>query len=108
VTDTDGVIRFDRESKPGISNLLGIHSAISGESIASLEERFAGAGYGVLKGEVAEVVVGAIEPIRNRAEDLLSDPAELDRLLAKGAARANEQAEATLAAVYERIGFIKS
>ena len=108
VTDTDGVIRFDRESKPGISNLLGIHSAISGESIASLEERFAGAGYGVLKGEVAEVVVGAIEPIRNRAEDLLSDPAELDRQLAKGAARANEQAEATLAAVYERIGFIKA
>ncbi|MFM5903868.1 MAG: tryptophan--tRNA ligase [Microbacteriaceae bacterium] len=108
VTDTDGVIRFDRETKPGVSNLLGIHSAISGESIASLEERFAGAGYGALKGEVADAVVGAIEPIRNRAEDLLSDPAELDRLLAKGAARANEQAEATLAAVYERIGFIKA
>jgi len=106
VTDTDGVIRFDRETKPGISNLLGIHSAISGESIVSLEARFEGAGYGALKGEVAEVVVGAIEPIRNRTEELLSDPAELDRLLAKGAARASEQAEATLAAVYERIGFI--
>ena len=106
VTDTDGVIRFDRETKPGVSNLLGIHSAISGESIASLEARFEGAGYGALKGEVADVVVGAIEPIRNRTEDLLSDPAELDRLLAKGASRASEQAEATLAAVYERIGFI--
>ncbi len=107
VTDTDGVIRFDRENKPGVSNLLGIHSAISGESVASLEARFEGAGYGTLKGEVAEVVVGAIEPIRNRTEELLSDPAELDRLLAKGAARASEQAEATLALVYDRIGFVK-
>jgi len=106
VTDTDGEIRFDRDTKPGVSNLLGIHSAISGESIASLEARFAGAGYGALKGEVADVVVSAIEPIRNRTEDLLSDPAELDRLLADGAAKANAQAEQTLAKVYDRVGFI--
>lgn len=107
VTDLDGTIRFDREAKPGVSNLLGIHSAISGESIASLEARFEGAGYGALKGEVIEVVLGRIEPIRNRAEDLLSDPAELDRLLAKGADKANQQAEETLAKVYEKIGFVK-
>ena len=107
VTDLDGEIRFDREAKPGVSNLLGIHSAISGESIASLESRFAGAGYGALKGEVIDVVLGRIEPIRNRAEELLSDPAELDRLLAKGADKANEQAEKTLALVYDKIGFVK-
>jgi tryptophanyl-tRNA synthetase len=107
VTDTDGVIKFDRESKPGISNLLGIHSAISGESISELEQRFEGAGYGALKGEVADVVVSAIEPIRNRTEELLSDPAELDRLLADGAARAAAVAEQTLASVYDRIGFLK-
>ena len=107
VTDLDGEVRFDRETKPGISNLLGIHSAISGESIASLEARFEGAGYGALKGEVADAVVAAIEPIRNRAEELLSDPAELDRLLAKGAAKANEQAEKTLGMVYDRVGFLK-
>jgi tryptophanyl-tRNA synthetase len=106
VTDADGVIRFDRENKPGVSNLLGIYSAISGESIASLEARFEGAGYGALKGELAEVVVAHIEPIRNRTEELLSDPAELDRLLAAGAAKANEQAEKTLGMVYDRIGFI--
>jgi tryptophanyl-tRNA synthetase len=106
VTDLDGVIRFDRETKPGISNLLGIYSAITGESIDSLVARFDGAGYGALKTELADVVVAAIEPIRNRAEELLSDPAELDRLLAKGAAKANELAEKTLATVYERIGFI--
>ncbi len=106
VTDLDGVIRFDREAKPGISNLLGIYSAITGESVDSLVARFDGAGYGALKTELADVVVAAIEPIRNRAEELLSDPAELDRLLAKGAAKANELAEKTLATVYERIGFI--
>jgi tryptophanyl-tRNA synthetase len=106
VTDLDGVIRFDRETKPGISNLLGIYSAITGESVDSLVARFDGAGYGALKTELADVVVAAIEPIRNRAEELLSDPAELDRLLAKGAAKANELAEKTLATVYERIGFI--
>ena len=106
VTDLDGVIRFDREAKPGISNLLGIYSAITGESVDSLVSRFDGAGYGALKTELADVVVAHIEPIRNRAEELLSDPAELDRLLAKGAAKANELAEKTLATVYERIGFI--
>ena len=106
VTDMDGVIRFDREAKPGISNLLGIYSAITGESVDSLVARFDGAGYGALKTELADVVVSHIEPIRNRAEELLSDPAELDRLLAKGAAKANELAEKTLATVYERIGFI--
>jgi tryptophanyl-tRNA synthetase len=106
VTDTDGVIKFDREAKPGVSNLLGIHSAISGQSIDALVAHFDGKGYGDLKGEVAEVVLAEIEPIRDRANQLLADPAELDRLLAKGAAKANEQAEKTLATVYERVGFI--
>ena len=106
VTDTDGVIKFDREAKPGVSNLLGIHSAISGQSIDSLVAHFDGKGYGDLKGEVADVVLSVVEPIRDRANELLADPAELDRLLAKGAAKANEQAEKTLATVYERVGFI--
>ena len=106
VTDTDGVIRFDRDSKPGVSNLLGIYSAITGESVESLVARFEGAGYGALKGELADVVVAHIEPIRDRAVELLSDQAELDRLLADGAHRANEQAEKTLKAVYDAVGFI--
>jgi tryptophanyl-tRNA synthetase len=106
VTDTDAVIKFDREAKPGVSNMLGIHSAISGESIDALVAHFDGKGYGDLKGEVADVVLAEIEPIRDRANELLADPAELDRLLAKGAAKANEQAEKTLATVYERVGFI--
>lgn len=107
VTDTDGEIRFDREAKPGVANLLGIFSAISGESIKDLESRFAGQGYGSLKTELAEVVVAHLDPIRVRATELLSDEAELDRLLAQGAAKANEIAETTLAKVYERLGFVR-
>lgn len=106
VSDTDGVIKFDREAKPGVSNLLGIHSAISGESIDALVSHFDGKGYGDLKTEVGEVVLSVIEPIRTRANELLADPAELDRLLIKGANKAQELAEATLATVYERVGFI--
>jgi tryptophanyl-tRNA synthetase len=106
VTDLDGEVRFDRDAKPGVSNLLGIYSAITGDSISGLEQKYAGAGYGTLKAELAEVVVGKLEPIRKRAEELMSDAAELDRLLAKGAQKANELAEQTLSKVYDRIGFI--
>jgi len=108
VTDTDASIRVDWENKPGVSNLLSIHSSVSGESLLSLEERFAGAGYGVLKSEVADVVVNALAPIRDRANELMSDTTELDRLLASGAEKARTVAEATLDDVYDRIGFIKA
>ena len=107
VTDTEGSIKLDWENKPGVSNLLSIHSSLSGESVISLEDRFSGAGYGVLKAEVAEVVISAIGPIRDRANDLMSDQAELDRLLASGAEKAKTVANQTLAAVYDRVGFIK-
>ena len=106
VTDTEGSIRFDRETKPGVSNLLGIFSLITGETIPTLEQRFAGQGYGALKGELADALVAHIAPIRDRATELLTDTAELDRLLAEGAARANVLAEETLAKVYDRIGFV--
>ena len=108
VTDADASIRVDWENKPGVSNLLSIHSSISGESLASLEDRFQGAGYGVLKSEVADVVINALGPIRDRANDLMSDPTELDKLLASGANKARAVAEDTLAKVYDRIGFIKA
>ncbi len=106
VTDTDASIKFDPEAKPGVSNLLGIHSALSGVSIAELEEKFASSGYGDLKKDVAEVVVAALEPIRARTNELLEDEAELDRLLAIGAAQANETAEKTLKLVYQNLGLV--
>ena len=106
VTDADNEIRFDVDGKPGVSNLLGIYSAVSGKSVKELESAFSGKGYGDLKTEVADAVVSVIEPIRTRATELLADTKELDSLLASGADRANELAEATLASVYDKIGFI--
>ena len=107
VTDTDGEIRFDREAKPGVSNLLGIYSAITGESIDAFAASLQGQGYGALKTAVADAVVETLDPIRLRAQELLSDPAELDRLLAQGAAKANDIAERTLSAVYDKLGFVR-
>ena len=106
VTDTDGEIRFDREAKPGVSNLLGIFAAVNGKSMESIETEFAGKGYGDLKGAVADAVVALTEPMQARTKELLSDSAELDRLLALGAEKASELAEQTLADVYQKLGFI--
>jgi len=107
VTDTDGEIRFDREAKPGVSNLIGIYSAVTGESVESFTSSLQGQGYGALKTAVADAVVAALDPIRLRAQELLADPAELDRLLAQGAAKANHIAERTLSDVYDRLGFVR-
>ncbi len=106
VTDTDGEIRFDPENKPGVANLLGIFSAITGKSISATEQHFAGSGYGSLKTELAEAVIEHLRPIASKTHELLSDTAELDRLLQIGASKANELAESTLAKVYDRIGFL--
>ncbi|TDK26746.1 tryptophan--tRNA ligase [Arthrobacter crusticola] len=106
VTDTGTSITFDREEKPGVSNLLTIYSALTGRSIASLEAEYEGKMYGHLKVDLAEVVAGSLGPIQARAAELLDDPAELDRLLAKGAAKARETASATLADVYAKVGFL--
>ena len=106
VTDDSREVRFDRESKAGVSNLLTIHSVLSGRSIADLEVEFEGRGYGDLKSAVAEVVTEEFAPIRARALELLDDPAELDRILTGNADRAAEIADATLKRVYDRIGFL--
>ena len=106
VTDLGNEIRFAVETKPGVSNLLGIYAAVSGRTVIELETELAGKGYGDLKADVAEAVLAVIEPIRDRAKDLLADTAELDRLLGLGADRANALAEQTLADVYDKIGFI--
>ncbi|MEL0291283.1 MAG: tryptophan--tRNA ligase [Aquiluna sp.] len=106
VTDNDGEIRFDRDSKPGVSNLLGIFAAVTGQSVASLENEYAGRGYGDLKSAVAEAVISLVEPMQQRTKDLLEDSAELDNLLALGAERASELAEKTLADVHAKLGFI--
>ena len=105
-TDSEGSVRFDSTDKPGISNLLTIHSVLSGQPIEALENEFAGRGYGDFKKSVAEVLTETFGPIRTRALELLDDPAELDRILARNADRAAEIADATLAKAYDRVGFL--
>jgi tryptophanyl-tRNA synthetase len=106
VTDTGRDIRYDTGEKAGVSNLLTIHSALSGRSIGALEADFAGRGYGDLKLAVAEVLAEFVTPFRAAVDGFLADPAELDRILAAGAERAREVAAPTLRAVYERVGFL--
>jgi len=106
VTDLGAEVRFDEEAKPGVSNLLRIYAALSGVGVAELEQRYSGSGYGAFKKDLAEVVVEALTPIRERTEKYLADEAELDRLLALGAGRAREVASTTMTLVRDRIGFL--
>jgi tryptophanyl-tRNA synthetase len=106
VTDAEREIRYDPETKPGVSNLLTIYSALTDRKISELEAEYAGKGYGDLKKDLADVVADFVEPLRERVRTYLDDPAELDRVLAGGASRAREVAGATLAAVHEKIGFL--
>jgi tryptophanyl-tRNA synthetase len=104
VTDDGKEVKFDEKLKPGISNLLTIHSALSGQSISDLENEFSGKGYGDFKAAVAEVVIAKLEPIGKRTKELMDDPAELSRVLNNGAQKANEVASTTLKAAYSAIG----
>ncbi|TFD54203.1 tryptophan--tRNA ligase [Cryobacterium frigoriphilum] len=106
VTDADGGVVFDRENKPGVANLLTIYSVLAGVSVQSLEDEYAGRGYGDLKKGLVEVVAGTFDPIRLRVQELLDDPAELDRLLAVNAEKAASVANETLAVAYDRVGLL--
>jgi len=105
-TDSEGSVRYEPATKPGISNLLTIYAALSGRAIPDIEAEYTGRGYGDFKAGLAEVVTETFGPIRARALELLDDPAELDRVLASNADRAAAIADATLARVYDRIGFL--
>ena len=106
VTDMGAEVRADDEAKPGVTNLLRIYAALTGASMDDLEQRFEGSGYGAFKKDLADVVVDALAPIRERTEKMLADEPELDRLLADGAHRAREVAGATMTKVRDRVGFL--
>jgi len=107
VTDAGREINFDEKEKPGVSNLLTIHSALSGQSISELENHFAGKGYGDLKGEVADVVVEYLKPIREKTLELLADESHLLKMLSTGAAKAREVASTTLSKTYSKLGLVR-
>ena len=102
-TDSEGVIRFDVENKPGISNLMNIYSVLAGVSIEQIEKDYAGKGYGDFKKDLVEIVVDALSPIKARYEEIRHSD-ELIEILKDGAVRANAIAEKTMARVKKNFG----
>ena len=106
VTDSGKEIVYDEEKKSAVSNLLTIHSCLSGESLDSLAEKYAGKGYAVFKQDLAEVVVEALRPIQERYRKIREDHKGLTRTLARGGEEARKRARATMDKVYDKLGFI--
>ena len=107
VTDSGSEVRRAPD-KPGVTNLIDILASLTDEAPDAIEARYDGAGYGQFKTDVGEAVVEAVVPIQERYRDLRSDPAELQRLLARGAEKARKASEPTLEQMYDRMGFVKS
>ena len=105
-TDSENSIRYDRENKPGVSNLLSIHAAISGKTFDELETDYAGQGYGTLKKDVADLVVGELRPLRERYEELSGSP-ELDAILTAGAEKAHAKAHETYEKAIRAMGLYR-
>lgn len=103
VTDSEGFIKFDRENKPGVSNLLSIYSILCGKTIEELEKQYAGKGYGDFKVELADVVVEALSPIQERYHELVESK-ELDDILDEGAEKAKQQANRMLKKMENAMG----
>ena len=106
VTDTGKEVKFDEKNKPGISNLLSIHSALSGRTITELENEFAGKGYGDFKGAVADVVTSYFAPVREKTHELLSDESALLKILNQGSLKARAVASVTLQKAYSALGLV--
>ena len=105
-SDTERCVRFDRENKPGVSNLMSIYSAVTGRSFEAIEAEFDGKGYGAFKPVVGEAVVEILRPIQEETRRLLSDKAYLEGVYRAGAEKASYVAEKTLRKVYKKVGFL--
>ena len=104
VTDSDGEIRVDRENKPGVTNLLDILSAVTGEGAQQIADRLSGKGYGALKDEVAEAVIAELAPVQARYSEILADKAYLEGVMQSGAERASRIAAKTMRKVHKKLG----
>ena len=105
VTDSETAVRYDKENKPGVSNLLTIYCAATGKTMEEAEAEFAGQGYGVFKPAVADAVVELLRPIREESERLMADKAYLESIYREGAQRAQFLANKTLSKVQRKVGF---
>jgi tryptophanyl-tRNA synthetase len=105
VTDSDGVVRYDVENKPGISNLMGIYSVMTGRTVEEIEKEFDGQGYGNFKTAVAESVIANLKPVQDEYNRILADKAYLEATLKEGAQKAQYAAGKMLNKVYRKVGF---
>ena len=105
-SDTENCVRFDRENKPGVANLMTIYSAVIGKTFDQIETEFAGCGYGKFKPAVGEAVVETLRPIREEATRLMKDKGYLESVYKAGAEKAGYVAEKTLRKVYKKVGFV--
>jgi tryptophanyl-tRNA synthetase len=105
-SDTENCVRYDKENKPGVSNLMTIYSAVTGKTFDEIETEFAGCGYGKFKPAVGEAVVETLRPIREETQRLLKDKAYLESVYRDGAQKAGYVAEKTLRKVYKKVGFL--
>ena len=105
VTDSDGTVRYDEENKPGISNLMGIYSVMTGKGYAEIEKEFDGQGYGTFKTAVAQSVIDNLSPVQQEYNRILSDKEYLEGVLRDGTEKARYQANKMLNKVYRKVGF---
>ena len=104
-SDTENCVRYDKENKPGVANLMNIYSTITGKTFEEIEKEFEGQGYGAFKPAVGEAVLETLNPIREEAKRLIADKAYLEGVYKEGAERASYIANKTLRKVYKKIGF---
>ena len=107
VTDSEGIVKFDAQNKPGVSNLMNIYSVIKEISIEEVEKEFEGKNYGEFKNAVADAIIKELEPFRNKYNELMNNRAYLESIYKAGAKKAQEKASKTLDLVYDRIGLLK-
>lgn len=106
VTDSENVVRYDKENKPGISNLISIYSAITKKTKEEVEKEFEGKGYGDFKTAVAESVIEELKPLQEKYKELINNPDYLEKIYREGAKKAYEKAHKTLEDVYKKIGMV--
>ena len=106
VTDSEGVVRYDEENKPGISNLMSIYGILKEKSMQDIEQEFQGQNYGTFKSAVAEAIIDRLEPIQKKHKELLANPVEIQKIYEAGDKKAIEKTNQLLKEVYKKVGLV--
>ena len=106
VTDSEGIVRYDEENKPGISNLMSIYGILKEKSMQDIEQEFQGQNYGTFKSAVAEAIIDRLEPIQKKHKELLANPVEIQKIYEAGDIKAREKTNQLLQEVYKKVGLV--